>query len=151
MSTFSLALSSRHRDGIVAAARATHPEECCGILLGRRKPEGETRVVRVMGASNVSALDRRRSFEIDPARLLQAVDRARVLGLAVVGFYHSHPDGAQRPSERDRRAAWSDMSYLIVPHDGTMTSWRRGCHGGFTAEVVTEKPESEIMPGVRRE
>jgi proteasome lid subunit RPN8/RPN11 len=48
-------------------------------------------------------------------------------GLAVLGFYHSHPDHPARPSEYDRQHAWPFYSYVIVaiakgkPVD--LTSW----------------------------
>jgi proteasome lid subunit RPN8/RPN11 len=49
-------------------------------------------------------------------------------GLAVLGFYHSHPNHPARPSETDRQHAWPFYSYVIVaianrqPVD--LTSWQ---------------------------
>ena len=49
-------------------------------------------------------------------------------GLAVLGFYHSHPDHPARPSDTDRQNAWPFYSYVIVaiakrqPVD--LTSWQ---------------------------
>jgi proteasome lid subunit RPN8/RPN11 len=35
-------------------------------------------------------------------------------GLAIIGFYHSHPDHPARPSDFDREHAWPFYSYVIV-------------------------------------
>ena len=48
--------------------------------------------------------------------------------LAVVGFYHSHPDHPARPSDYDHRHAWPWYSYLILEVragvDGELRAWR---------------------------
>ena len=53
---------------------------------------------------------------------------ASAAGLAVLGFYHSHPDRPARPSEYDRLHAWPYYSYVIVAivkgQPAAMTSWR---------------------------
>lgn len=51
---------------------------------------------------------------------------APLLGLPILGMYHSHPDGALQPSALDRASpparAWL---YLIVePVTGAMRAWR---------------------------
>ena len=47
--------------------------------------------------------------------------------MAVLGFYHSHPNHPARPSEYDRDHGWPFYSYVIVSIlDGKpdeMTSW----------------------------
>ncbi|HEU0077690.1 MAG TPA: Mov34/MPN/PAD-1 family protein, partial [Longimicrobiaceae bacterium] len=62
-------------------------------------------------------------------------------GLALVGFYHSHPDGRPEPSRLDREQAWPWYSYLIVAAGsggaGEARSWRlRDDRSGFRAEEV---------------
>jgi thiosulfate/3-mercaptopyruvate sulfurtransferase len=67
-------------------------------------------------------------FSLDPRELMQLEKRAAEAGLAVLGFYHSHPDHPARPSETDRQNAWPFYSYVIVaiadrkPVD--LTSWQ---------------------------
>ena len=77
-------------------ARAAEPEECCGLLLGR-----EGRIEAARPAANV-ARERRTRFEIDPQALIDAHRAARAGGREVIGYYHSHPAGAARPSATDR-------------------------------------------------
>jgi proteasome lid subunit RPN8/RPN11 len=47
--------------------------------------------------------------------------------LALLGYYHSHPDHPARPSEYDRQHAWPYYSYVIVAIEKAkavdMTSW----------------------------
>jgi proteasome lid subunit RPN8/RPN11 len=106
---------------------AAYPQECCGILFGR--DEADRRVV--VGLEPVrNAFDeseRHHRFSIDPKTLMQADRTAAEKGMAVVGFYHSHPDHPARPSEYDREHAWPFYSYVIVSLAGgdpiDMTCW----------------------------
>jgi proteasome lid subunit RPN8/RPN11 len=53
-------------------------------------------------------------FLIEPRDLLRVQRAAAARGLDVIGFYHSHPDVAARPSQFDREHAWTWYSYVIV-------------------------------------
>jgi proteasome lid subunit RPN8/RPN11 len=126
-----------------SAARAAWPEECCGILLGRRRGAGAV-VQRAQPVANVRAEDRRRGYEIDPHDLVSAQRRGRRQGLEIVGFYHSHPDGARRPSREDARSAWPEASYVILAGSGAAWaagSWRLGPDGRMVAERLVERPD----------
>jgi proteasome lid subunit RPN8/RPN11 len=101
------------RDALERHAVATYPEECCGLLVGRRRT-GAAVVEQVRPASNVAGAARRRSYVIDPRDLLAGHKQARAQGLEVLGYYHSHPDQAAVPSDRDRRHAWPGTRYLIL-------------------------------------
>lgn len=104
-------------DGLRAvsdAAEAAYPEEACGLLVGRRLPGGHARVIRVETAFNVAA-DRRSGFEVDPGIRIGLERELRGTGQAVVGHYHSHPDGPARPSPTDLAKAFeADLIWLIV-------------------------------------
>jgi proteasome lid subunit RPN8/RPN11 len=117
---------------IQAHGERTYPEECCGILLGKRAPgtAPETvRVVRLVAADNEREQENRHNrYLIPPKLILQAERSARQEGLEIVGYYHSHPDHPPRPSEFDREHAWPDTSYIITAvHAGKAVathSWR---------------------------
>ena len=120
------------RDHAVAAA----PLEICGLLLG-----AAGRVVAVAPTSNVAAHPER-SFEIDPAALLRLHREARGRGLAVIGWYHSHPGGSAEPSSTDAaRAVQDGMLWLIVTAAG-VTAWRAAAggtlHGRFESVALIE-------------
>ena len=103
------------------AAMRARPRECCGLLIGRRRPPGSMpgciEVTRSLDSPNKSPTPER-AFEIDPQLWLDA--RSALGGGAageddVVGLYHSHPAGPPEPSPRDRAASWGDgLVWLIV-------------------------------------
>jgi proteasome lid subunit RPN8/RPN11 len=102
-------LDALRRDG-----EERYPEEACGILLGGRSEEGrEAR--EAVRCANVSAASRRERYELDPREILRVQREARARGLEIVGFYHSHPDHAARPSATDLAdACWPGHSYAIT-------------------------------------
>ena len=62
------------------------------------------------------AANPRRSFQIDPLDFLDAVRKAERRGEAVLGLFHSHPDGQLKLSAEDRAqaAAWRGLDWTIV-------------------------------------
>jgi proteasome lid subunit RPN8/RPN11 len=100
------------RTRILHQARAAHPSECCGLLEGVRD-DGLFTVQALHPARNLSPEADR--FEIDPRDHIAAVKKARASGAAIIGCYHSHPEGAPRPSARDLAGAGEeDFLWLIV-------------------------------------
>ena len=98
----------RASDAIVAHARAEAPRECCGVLIG-----SAATVMEAAPAKNIADAPTR--FLIDPQDHIDVIRRARLRGLQVVGFYHSHPHSSAVPSETDRAEAnYPDHLYLIV-------------------------------------
>ncbi len=131
--------------GLLRAARrhaaAVYPEECCGLLVGRRLAAGEVRVTRVESCDNAAGVARGARFAIAPERLFAVWRAARARRDEVVGSYHSHPRSPAVPSERDRREGWPGASHLIVSlADGSpvaVRSWRLAPDGtGFVEERV---------------
>ena len=99
------------------AAEAAYPEECCGLLLGRRFASGTVAIDRAVAAANVATGDRRRCFEIDPACRFRVLRQLRGGGgdTMMVGHYHSHPDCAAAPSAEDLAMAFeTDLIWLII-------------------------------------
>jgi proteasome lid subunit RPN8/RPN11 len=92
--TSRLLLADDLREQIAREARAAFPRECCGLI------EGDAlRVAALHPARNISEdADR---FEIDPADHFRALRMARANGRAIIGCYHSHPNGRAEPSARD--------------------------------------------------
>ena len=120
-------------------ALAAYPEECCGLLLGEAAPQRE-HVGAVVPVENRYA-EPGRGFELAPDAVACALAQERRGGEAVVGVYHSHPDGSPLPSRRDEREAWPGWSYLIVPVTkggcGEPRSFRReAAEGPLTEEPV---------------
>jgi proteasome lid subunit RPN8/RPN11 len=114
-------------DTILRHASDEFPGECCGILIGRRSG-ADSFVDRAVAARNIAEGDRHKSYQIDWKTLFTAVRQTRLTPDEMIGFYHSHPDGSDRPSARDLESAWVAYSYVIVPVvEGRATgvrSWR---------------------------
>lgn len=127
-----LVLSREHMAQIEREGCEAYPNECCGAMLGKdeRDSKGVRRVVqRLEKLTNSFARDEQyHRFSLDPKELMGLEKRAGDDGLAVLGFYHSHPDHPARPSETDRQNAWPFYSYVIVAiHQRKavdMTSWQ---------------------------
>jgi proteasome lid subunit RPN8/RPN11 len=51
---------------------------------------------------------------VRPADYTTAEAHASSSGLALVGFYHSHPDHPARPSQHDLDHAWPNLIYVIT-------------------------------------
>lgn len=109
---------------LLKEANLAAPRECCGLLLGRAG-----RILRAMPAANVHP-EPTRHFELDPAALIAALRREREGGEEVLGYYHSHPNGAVAPSAEDRASASGDGRVWAIVAAGAVTWWRDD-EGGF--------------------
>ncbi len=100
------------RRQILEEARLAHPAECCGLLEGAREG-GRFRIAALYPARNLSSGPHR--FEIDPRDRIAAQRRARErAAAAVIGCYHSHPDGRAMPSIADRAGAGEDDFLWLI-------------------------------------
>ena len=105
---------------ILQESRAAHPAECCGLLEGSR--EGDRfHIIALHPARNLSADPHR--FEIDPRDRIAAHRQAREQGTAVVGCYHSHPDGQALPSIADRAGAGEDDFLWLIAGGEAMNAF----------------------------
>ncbi len=100
---------------MIEHARREEPKEACGILAGEAGEAGEGKVVKkVFECKNVDTSPFY-AYTIGPEELLWKIDEIESSGLEVIGFYHSHPMGWERPSAVDvSRATWPGHSYVIV-------------------------------------
>lgn len=111
-------LSTLAHAAILAAARQAHPHEACGLLLG-----DADHIRSALPTANVHP-EPARHFEIDPAALIAAHKAARLGGPALVGYFHSHPNGVARPSGTDAAMAAGDGRIWAIAAGGVVTLWR---------------------------
>lgn len=109
---------------LIVEATSAHPQECCGLLLGRGAVVCEARP-----SANVHPAPATH-FEIDPEALIGAHRAARAGGLELLGYYHSHPTGDPEPSAEDRAQASGDGRVWAIVAGGTVRLWR-DLPGGF--------------------
>ena len=98
-----------------------YPHEICGIMLG---PSGDGLITEVRRAANIIGQPRSRwswtaertvdRYEMDPLDQIRVEKEARLAGLDIVGYYHSHPDHPARASVFDAEQSWAGYVYLIV-------------------------------------
>jgi proteasome lid subunit RPN8/RPN11 len=99
-------------DAIVAAAASAYPDEACGLIEGEVCAEG-WRAHAVHDAANL-AEDPSRHFVVDPSAQFALLRRLRHSEYAIIGCFHSHPDGAPVPSESDRLGAVEDGFLWLI-------------------------------------
>jgi proteasome lid subunit RPN8/RPN11 len=99
---------------IMEHALAGYPFEVCGVLLGRNGEGEAVRVERVVKVLNREEEMPRVRYQIAPEDLIRIEREARQAGLAILGYYHSHPDHPARPSETDRRMAADSLSDGVI-------------------------------------
>jgi desampylase len=109
-------ISSAAHAAMIAHAAETPDIEVCGLLLGHG-----LHVAEAQRCDNVSGCPAD-SFEIDPLALIAAHKAQRAGGLAIIGHYHSHPNGVLTLSERDKEfAAKGDI--VVIVANGRIGMW----------------------------
>ena len=112
---------------LLTHARNDHPVECCGAMVGR-VIGSDIHVQRMTRGRNIARGDRRCSYQLDWQTLFGTIRQSRRSEEQVVGFYHSHPNGSDRPSDSDLALAWDGGLYLILraPYEGVpaISAWR---------------------------
>ncbi|MEN2975237.1 MAG: M67 family metallopeptidase [Candidatus Caldarchaeales archaeon] len=108
-----LRISSEALREILDHCLLSSPEECCGLLIGRRI-EDVVNVQRIKKTKNIYPDDKRVGYIVDPLDYLEAEKEAEKYGLEVVGVYHSHIWVGPFPSIRDLEQAIPGYIYLIV-------------------------------------
>ncbi len=108
----SVALTRDIFEQIITHAKESYPDECCGILIGSTM-KGK-KILYVHKAENTNTERSNDRYIISPTEIFMMDKEARGQGLEIVGFYHSHPDHPNRPSETDREWGQPHYSYIIV-------------------------------------
>ena len=121
-------LGTEHRNEIAAHGERDYPHECCGLLLGAFAGDSLKTIAEIYPISNAREEEAKRNrFLITPEEFMEGEQYAEKNGLAVVGFYHSHPDHPAVPSGYDLEHAWPLYSYIIVAVKagvaGELRSW----------------------------
>jgi len=115
-----LILPSDLRARIEQESHAAFPRECCGLIEGLR--DGDSfRVTALHPARNLAMQADR--FDIDPRDHLAAAKMARARGNRIIGCYHSHPDGAARPSPRDAAGAEEENFLWLIAAGGELAAF----------------------------
>jgi proteasome lid subunit RPN8/RPN11 len=100
--------------------------EICGAMIG---DNGD--VVEIMPLIN-NSMRPKHAYLISASDVLRAEKQAQSKNAQLIGFYHSHPDGASRPSPADVEQALPGYIYLILSAQDGARAWRlRDDRSGF--------------------
>jgi len=106
-----LFLSKALADDIRRHAAASYPNECCGLLVG--EGDRDITISEVVPVPNVAGTPRNR-FDIDPQQQFELLRALRGTSRRIVGHFHSHPDGAPKPSSHDRAMAYDFTAVWVI-------------------------------------
>lgn len=109
-----ITLKKADYEKMLAHARASLPEEACGLIAGTENSNGsEKHIEAVYLIENTD--HSKEHFTISPQEQLAAIKDMRAKGLKPLGNWHSHPESPSRPSEEDKRLFFdSKARYLIL-------------------------------------
>jgi proteasome lid subunit RPN8/RPN11 len=126
-----LKLEASALNEILAHARATDPEECCGAVLtirGRDVVRRFTNVQRQLHEESAAEYPRgpETAYAPEPKELFAALREGEARGAAVKAFYHSHTRAGAYFSGEDRaramfadEPAYPDVTYVVVSDSRT--------------------------------
>ena len=98
---------------MVAHARETYPNECCGAMLGTIGDDGKT-VQQAMRLDNAFEGAQAARYELRPEDLLAADKAARERKMDLIGIYHSHPDCDAYFSQTDLKNSCPWYSFVVL-------------------------------------
>ena len=135
---------------IAAEAAAAWPSEGCGALLGPRLAGATPHVTLTLPVPNSETGRPRDRFEVAPRDYLAVEDEADRRGLSLLGFWHSHPEGAARPSATDRAFAWEGLLTVIVAvagrRPGEIGAFEiRGADAPFSPVEILESGNNRLV------
>jgi proteasome lid subunit RPN8/RPN11 len=130
---------------LLEQARREPLKECCGLVAGR-----DGVITHAFGVAN-SADDATTAYEIAPEQLFRLMREIRAARLELLGIYHSHPAGENRPSGRDiKRAYYPAAAYFVLsprtdaPQPVRAFSIRDGQVTELRIQVVRRKMERRV-------
>ena len=121
-----LRISRAMQAQLLAEAAATPEREVCGLLFGSNAES----VTMIRACENIAA-NPADTFEIDPTALIAAHKSERAGGVRLIGCYHSHPNGVDAPSMRDREAAWGNDAIWLIVAANRLAAWKNTGPGAF--------------------
>ena len=105
-----LTISRQQFDAIIAHARESSPQECCGLIGGSNNGRAQT----IYPAKNVAA-DPFVTYEAAAEDLFAAQRAMRERGEQLLAIYHSHPRATNpEPSPTDVRLAYYPSAVYLI-------------------------------------
>jgi [CysO sulfur-carrier protein]-S-L-cysteine hydrolase len=110
-----LKIARDHVDAIISHARADHPDEACGVIIGAAGSDDPRRLVQMINADRSPTF-----FRFDPQEQLRLYQEMDAGDEEIVVVYHSHTMTEAYPSRTDiELAAEPQAHYLLVSTAGS--------------------------------
>jgi proteasome lid subunit RPN8/RPN11 len=106
-------IESKPWAAMVAHARQTYPNECCGAMLGSMDAAGKT-VRAALPLENAFDGVQAARYELRPQDLLAADKAALERHMDLIGIYHSHPDCGAYFSKTDLQNSCPWYSFVVL-------------------------------------
>lgn len=113
-----MSISSTLMDKVNLHLSREYPNEGCGVLIGTGHA-----VQDAIPCTNIWDGPRHKGYEIGKTDIALATAQAKLRGMQVVGFYHSHPDKPDTWSATDAEYTRKGMLYLV-----TSVCMGKACH-----------------------
>lgn len=139
-------------------ARATYPDECCGLILRRPGEEVVRRIRNIQDELHGRDPARyprtaRIAYYMDGKELLGVLNEVDRDGWSVAAFYHSHPDHAAYFSQEDTDRAlfdgepmYPDTAYLVIALDAVGVREMKAFHWDAAARDFVAAPMAWADP-----
>jgi [CysO sulfur-carrier protein]-S-L-cysteine hydrolase len=112
-----LRIARSHVEEIISHARADHPDEACGVIIGAAGSDQPTRLVRMINADRSPTF-----FRFDPSEQFRLYQEMDANDEEIVVVYHSHTMTDAFPSRTDIDLAMEPQAhYLLVSTAGSGT------------------------------
>ena len=104
-----LKIAREHVDAMIAHARADHPDEACGVIVGPEGSDDPVRLVQMINADRSPTF-----FRFDPAEQFQLYKALDAQDEEIVVVYHSHTATEAYPSRTDISLATEPQAHYIL-------------------------------------
>jgi proteasome lid subunit RPN8/RPN11 len=94
------------RDVMFSHSLAELPNECCGVLLGKKEVERAVPMRSIPPAPD--------AYYMDPEQQIEVFTTMQAAGEQLLGIYHSHPKGPLEPSGMDMQLAFHPSALYVV-------------------------------------
>jgi [CysO sulfur-carrier protein]-S-L-cysteine hydrolase len=96
-------------DEMIAHARADHPDEACGVIIGPEGSDEPRRLLRMINADRSPTF-----FRFDPEEQFRLYKRLDEADEEIVVVYHSHTSTAAYPSRTDVSLATEPQAHYVL-------------------------------------
>jgi [CysO sulfur-carrier protein]-S-L-cysteine hydrolase len=104
-----LKIARGHVDAMISHARADHPDEACGVIIGAFGSDQPTRLVRMINADRSPTF-----FRFDPAEQFRLYQEMDANDEEIVVVYHSHTATEAYPSRTDVSLASEPQAHYVL-------------------------------------